>query len=109
MRIFAHCLTQRAAISSLYKLEEITMMGGITMLKKRKTLAVGISGLFAVGVFAVLIYSGPAQSAPPSPPLGGSYVVQASGTAYFYTNTNGQTEVLHFTMAGSASFDKRTG
>ncbi len=37
-------------------------------------------------------------------PLNGSYAVQASGTAYFYTATNGQTEVLHYTMAGSAIF-----
>jgi len=37
-------------------------------------------------------------------PLTGSYVVQASGTVYFYTAVNGTTEVLHYTMAGSASF-----
>jgi hypothetical protein len=46
-----------------------------------------------------------------NPPMNGSYVVQASGTAYFYTTTNGTTEVLHYTMGGSASFadGKNTG
>lgn len=38
------------------------------------------------------------------PPLNGAYVVQASGTAYFYTVANGSTEVLHYTMGGTASF-----
>ena len=40
--------------------------------------------------------------------LDGSFVVQASGTAYFYTptGTTGTTEVLHYTMAGSATFSK---
>jgi hypothetical protein len=42
------------------------------------------------------------------PPLNGSYVVQASGTAYFYTVTNGSTEVLHYTMGGTASFANST-
>jgi hypothetical protein len=42
------------------------------------------------------------------PPLNGSYVVQASGTAYFYTVTNGSTEVLHYTMGGTASFADST-
>jgi len=40
--------------------------------------------------------------------LNGSYVVQASGTASFYTATFGATEVLHFTMAGSATFSQGT-
>jgi hypothetical protein len=41
-----------------------------------------------------------------SSPLNGSFAVQASGTVYFYTpaNSNGTTEVLHYTMGGSASF-----
>jgi hypothetical protein len=37
-------------------------------------------------------------------PLNGSYLVQANGTVYFYTATNGTTEVLHYTMGGTASF-----
>lgn len=45
-----------------------------------------------------------AQSSAPN----GNYVVQASGTAYFFTMTNGSTEVLHYTMAGSASFTNGT-
>jgi hypothetical protein len=78
----------------------------------KKTLAMAISGY----LFAVLIYSGPARATPPYN-LTGSFVVQASGTAYFFTcqtaSTScstyplfgqGTTEVLHFTMAGSATF-----
>ncbi|HTC89832.1 MAG TPA: hypothetical protein VK686_16105 [Bryobacteraceae bacterium] len=38
------------------------------------------------------------------PALNGNYVVQASGTTYFYTTTNGSTEVLHYTMGGTATF-----
>src|ERR1700677_3157904 len=38
------------------------------------------------------------------PALNGAYVVQASGTAYFFTATNGTTEVLHYTMGGTATF-----
>ncbi len=80
------------------------------MLKKKKMLAVATSGLFAVGLFAVLIYSGRARATPTPPPqnLTGSFVVQAGGTAYFTNPTNvyGMTEVLHFTMAGSATFDR---
>src|SRR5579862_783894 len=36
----------------------------------------------------------------------GTYVVQASGTVFFYTpaGQNGTTEVLHYTMGGTASF-----
>lgn len=41
-------------------------------------------------------------------PLNGGYVVQASGTAYFYTTANGTTEVLHYTMGGTASFANST-
>ena len=42
----------------------------------------------------------------PALSLNGSFVVQAGGTAYFYNSSGvfGATEVLHFTMAGSASF-----
>ena len=42
--------------------------------------------------------------------LNGSFVVQSSGTAYFYTalGNNGTTEVLHFTMAGTATFNYGT-
>jgi hypothetical protein len=70
----------------------------------KKMLVVAISGLLAV-----LIYSGPARAARPAPNLTGSFLVQASGTAYFYTSPQtsagqGTTEVLHFTMAGSATF-----
>lgn len=62
----------------------------------KKLLPVTISGLFAV-----LIYCGPARASS----LGGNFVVQASGTAYFFTSGGqGSTEVLHFAMAGSASF-----
>jgi hypothetical protein len=72
------------------------------MLKKMLAVAIG-------GLFAVLIYSGRAR-ATGLPPfnLNGSFVVQAGGTAYFYnpTGTYGATEVLHFTMAGSASFSR---
>jgi hypothetical protein len=39
-----------------------------------------------------------------SAPLNGSFAVQANGTVYFYTVTNGTTEVLHYTMGGTASF-----
>jgi len=42
------------------------------------------------------------------PPLNGTYAVQASGTAYFYTVTNGSTEVLHYTMGGTATFANTT-
>ncbi len=72
----------------------------------KKMLAVAISGFFAV-----LAYSGPARATSPCN-LNGSFVVQASGTAYFPAvgdPPNGtpayyQQEVLHFTMAGSATF-----
>jgi hypothetical protein len=76
------------------------------------------------GLLTVLAYSGPARAASP---LTGSFLVQASGTAYFFTcqtpptptnescadvipgspnysSGQGTTEVLHFTMAGSATF-----
>lgn len=77
---------------------------------KKKVLAVAISGLAVVGLFAVLAHSG---SPPPS--LTGSFLVQASGTAYFPymegyptgSSPNDQ-EVLHFTMAGSATFWRGT-
>ncbi|HTY55843.1 MAG TPA: hypothetical protein VMB26_11605 [Candidatus Binataceae bacterium] len=75
----------------------------------KKVLMLAISG----GLFTVLTYCGAARAAG----LGGNYVVQASGTAYFFTCQSsdvsctsyplfgqGTTEVLHFTMAGSASF-----
>jgi hypothetical protein len=71
------------------------------MLKKMS--AVAISGLFAV-----LAYSGPARATLFG--LTGTFLVQASGTAYFappFVNgvaQNGVTEVLHFTMAGTATF-----
>jgi hypothetical protein len=57
-------------------------------------------------LFAVQGYSGPVPTSPPS--LSGGFVVQASGTAHFYNPTDvyGSTEVLHFTIAGSASFSR---
>jgi hypothetical protein len=72
----------------------------------RKMLVVAIGGLFAV-----LIYSKPAPADAGYSGLNGSFLVQASGTAYFPymegfppgASTNSQ-EVLHFTMAGSATF-----
>ena len=71
------------------------------MLKKMLAVVIG-------GLFAALIYSGPAQAAA----LSGRFIVQASGTAYFPAVGNPpngtpayyQQEVLHFTMAGSATF-----
>jgi hypothetical protein len=68
------------------------------MLKKISALVVG-------GLFAALTYSGAARAAG----LSGNFVVQASGTAYFYTSPQttagqGTTEVLHFSMAGAVSY-----
>jgi hypothetical protein len=84
------------------------------MLKQMWAVAIG-------GLFAVLNYFGPAR-ATPHLDLTGSFLVQASGTAYFFTcqtaSTScggnatiygqGTTEVLHFTMAGSATFKEGT-
>jgi hypothetical protein len=66
----------------------------------RKMLAVAISS-----VFAVLIYSGAARATLVHG-LNGNFLVQTSGTAYFFNPTGvfGATEVLHFTMTGSVSF-----
>jgi len=83
------------------------------MLKKMLAVAIG-------GLFAVPIYFGPARAMQPE--LTGSFLVQASGTAYFFTcqtpSTScggngmiygqGTTEVLHFTMAGTATFKDGT-
>jgi hypothetical protein len=67
----------------------------------KKLLATTIGGLLAV-----LFGFGPAQAMPGYNNLNGSFVLQASGTAYFYNPTGvyGATEVLHFAMAGSVSF-----
>lgn len=83
------------------------------MLKKKTMRVVAISGFFALGLFAVLAYSGPAWSGPTTkaPTLDGSYLVRASGTAYFPyigdpptgIGSNPQ-QAVHFTMAGSATF-----
>jgi hypothetical protein len=74
----------------------------------KKMLIVMMSGLFAV-----LIYSGQARAH--NSGFSGSFLVQASGTAYFPyigsyptgVSPNVQ-QVLHFTMAGSATFNKGT-
>jgi hypothetical protein len=69
-----------------------------------KKILLAASGLFAVAAFAVQAYSGTLPVLVPG--FTGSYVVQANGTGYFYnpTGTYGQTEVLHFAVAGSATF-----
>src|SRR5271156_2649404 len=73
----------------------------------KKMLTVTMSGLFVV-----LIYSGQARA---HSGFSGSFLVQASGTAYFPyigsfptgVSPNVQ-QVLHFTMAGSATFKNGT-